>query len=321
METIVFLDRATIGPSVHIKQPEFEHNWIEFDSTAEADILDRLQGATIVIINKVPLRRNLLEKLPDIKMIAVAATGYDMVDLQCCSSMGIAVCNVREYANKSVPEHTFALIFALRRSLIGYRQDVIDGEWEKSGQFCFFNHSIQDLSGSTLGIIGKGALGKAVATIAEGLGMQVQFAERKGEDKARLGYVAFERFLATSDIITLHCPLSAQTHNLLGRDEFQKMTRCPLLINVGRGGLVNESDTVEALNDKKISGLGFDCLTSEPIATDHPFKAIMKRSNVIISPHVAWASEEAMQTLWNQVVSNIENYQTGFEVQRNENVR
>ena len=311
METIVFLDRATIGPSVTINTPAIDHAWKTYDKTTAEQVVERLQGATVAITNKVPLRAETLSQLPELKLIVVAATGYDVIDMDYCRANNILVSNVRGYAKNTVPEHALALIFALRRSVVGYRQDVIAGEWEASGQFCFFNHPITDIAGSTLGIIGKGALGQSLGKLGRALGMNVIYAGRKGETNPAPGTVAFDDFLRQSDVISLHCPLNDQTRNLLAMDEFKKMARKPILINTGRGGLVNEEDTIEALNQGLLAGIGFDCITTEPMPNSHAFSAIMDRPNVIITPHVAWASEEAMQTLWNQVVSHIENFAAG----------
>ncbi|KEA62272.1 D-3-phosphoglycerate dehydrogenase [Marinobacterium lacunae] len=311
MQKIVFLDRGTLGPSVHVTRPKVAHHWTEYDATHPDQLLERLDGASVAITNKVPLRGPLLEQLPALKLIVVAATGYDVIDMDYCRAHGITVCNVRGYARNTVPEHALALIFALRRSLVGYREDVMAGEWQKSGQFCFFNHPISDLAGSTLGIIGKGALGQALGTLGDALGMKVQYAGYKNAAEAEPGFVDFDEFLRTSDIISLHCPLTPQTRDLLAFDEFRKMARKPILINTGRGGLVNEADCVRALDEGLLAGIGFDCLTSEPMATEHPFHAILGRPNVIVTPHVAWASAEAMQTLWDQVVSHIDNFAAG----------
>lgn len=311
MQTIVFLDRATIGPSVTITKPNATHRWIEYEATAADQVVERLQGATVAITNKVPLRRASLEQLPELELIVVAATGYDVIDMDYCRERGIIVSNVRGYATNTVPEHVLALMFALRRSLVGYRQDVIDGEWQKAGQFCFFNHPITDIAGSTLGIVGKGALGQSVGRLGEALGMKVQYAGRKNAGEVESGYVPFDEFLRTSDVITLHCPLTPQTRNLLTIDEFRRMARKPVLINAGRGGLVDEEDVVQALDEGLLAGIGFDCLTSEPMVDGHPFQAILDRPNVIVTPHVAWASEEAMQTLWDQVIAHIDNYVSG----------
>jgi glycerate dehydrogenase len=311
MERIVFLDRATIGPTVAIGRPGFEHEWTEHQATSRAEVAERLAGATIAITNKVPIRADALAKLPELRMIAVAATGYDVVDVHACQERGIVVANVRGYAINTVPEHTIALILALRRSLIGYRQDVIAGEWQKAGQFCFFNHPIRDLRGSTLGIMGEGVIGHAVARLGQAFGMRTLFAAHKGVQGLGPLYTPFDEVLETSDVITLHCPLMPSTRNMLAMPEFERMSRRPLLINAGRGGLVNERDLVAALDRGLIAGIGFDCLTSEPPAEDHPFWKILERPNVIVTPHVGWASEEAMQTLWDQVVEHIENFHRG----------
>lgn len=311
MERIVFLDRATIGPSVTIGKPGFAHEWVEHQTTAEAEAAARLEGATIAITNKVPIRDATLAQLPDLRMIAVAATGYDVVDVHACAARGVTVANVQGYAVATVPEHTFALILALRRSLIGYRADVIAGEWQRAGQFCFFNHPIRELNGATLGIIGEGTIGQSVARLGQAFGMRTLYAAHKGVEGLGPLYTPFDEVLATSDIITLHAPLMPSTRNLLAMPEFRKMARRPLLINVARGGLVHEADLVAALDQGLITGVGFDCLTSEPPADEHPFWAIIERPNVIVTPHVAWASAEAMQTLWDQLIDNIEGFQRG----------
>jgi glycerate dehydrogenase len=310
-QRIVFLDRATIGLTVTITRPGFEHEWIEHEATAEAEVAERLAGATVAITNKVPIRAATLAALPDLRMIAVAATGYDVVDVAACEERGIAVANVRGYAVHTVPEHTFALILALRRSLIGYRQDVIAGEWQRAGQFCFFNHPIRDLHGSTLGVIGEGTIGQSVARLGQAFGMRTLFAAHKGVSGLGPLYTPFDEVIETSDVITLHCPLMPATRNVIAMPEFRRMRRRPLLINASRGGLVNEADLVRALDEDLIAGAGFDCLTAEPPGDDHPFWPILERSNVIVTPHVAWASDEAMQTVWDQVIANVENFARG----------
>lgn len=188
---------------------------------------------------------------------------------------------------------------------------MIDGRWQKSGQFCFFTHPIRDLAGSTLGIIGEGAIGQSVARLGQAFGMRTLFAAHKGV--AGLGplYTPFEEVLATSDVLTLHCPLLPATRGLIAMPEFRQMQRRPLLINTARGGLVVEKDLVQALDEGLIAGAGFDCLTAEPPPADHPFSAIMGRPNVIITPHVGWASLEAMQACWCQVIDNIEGFAAG----------
>jgi glycerate dehydrogenase len=311
LEKIVFLDRATIGPSVTLDRPGFAHDWVVHERTSAAEVSGRLAGATIAITNKAPIDAATLAGLPALRMIAVAATGYDVIDVAACRERGIVVANVRGYAITTVPEHTFALILALRRSLIAYRADVIAGAWQRAGQFCFFDHPIRDLRGATLGIIGEGVIGQAVARLGQAFGMQTLFAAHKGVSGLGPLYTPFEQVLRASDVITLHCPLMPSTHHLLAMAEFRQMARRPLLINAGRGGLVHEADLVRALDEGLVAGIGFDCLSAEPPGPDHPFGPILERPNVIVTPHVGWASEEAMQTVWDQVIGNIEAFQAG----------
>jgi len=265
---IVFLDRATIEKNIVVRKPNFDHEWVEFDYTNHNDsnlILERLKGATIAIINKVPMRKENLKKLPDLKMIAVAATGTDVVDKEYCRDNDIIVSNIRDYAITTVPEHTFALILALRRGIIGYKEDVIKGEWKKADQFCFFNHEIRELHNSTIGIIGEGAIGQGVANIARGFNMNILFAAHKGVKGLGPLYTPWEEVLEKSDVITLHSPLLPETKNMISLPEFKKMKKKPILINTARGGLVKEEDLVEAIEKGYISGAAFDVVTKEPI--------------------------------------------------------
>lgn len=311
MTRIVFLDRGTISPSLDLSRPKAPCDFETHDQTSEAEVVARLKGAEIAITNKVPLRRAALEQLPDLKFITVAATGYDVIDMDACRDLGITVSNVRGYATATVPEHTMALILALRRALPGYRQDVLAGEWQRSGQFCFFTHPINDLAGSKIGIVGSGSIGQAVGKLAQAFGMEVMFAGRKGEVSPGGNRVPFEKVLATADVLTLHAPLTPDTRDLIGLDEFRRMTRHPVVINTGRGGLVNEADAVTAIEEELIAGLGFDVLTTEPPQADNPILRIASRPNVILTPHTAWASAEAMKSLWTQVVESIDAFLGG----------
>jgi glycerate dehydrogenase len=313
---IVFLDGGTIGPAVELTRPAAAHDWQSHDRTAPEDVVARLAGATVAVVNKVPLRREALAQLPDLKCIVVAATGYDVIDAPYCRERGIIVSNVQGYAVNTLPEHTMALILALRRSLVGFREDVIAGAWQKSGQFCFFNHPIKDLSGSRIGIIGAGSLGGAVARLAEAFGMIPMISGRKGDDAPPPGRTPFAEVLATADILTLHCPLTPETRDLIAAPEFAAMTRRPIVINTARGGLVNEAALVDALEGGLISGAGIDVLTKEPPAPDNPLLRILSRPDVIVTPHVAWASDEAMQALWLQVIENIDGFLGGAPLRR-----
>ena len=311
MKKIVVLDRDTYAPEVVTNGPAFEHDWVVYGATAADQIVERCEGAELVITNKVPMRRETLDQLPDLKMISVSATGYDVIDIEACREKGVSVSNVRGYAVNTVPEHTFSLILSLRRQIVGYRQDVINGEWQKSGQFSFHTHPMKDLSGSTLGIIGEGSLGQSVADLGKAFGMRTLFAAHKGVEGLGPLYTPFEQVLEESDVITLHCPLTPHTRNVLAMAEFEKMKRQPLIINTARGGLVHEGDLVAALERGLIAGIGFDVLTKEPPAPDNPLLTVLERPNVILTPHMAWASFEAQTECWRQTVDNIENFVAG----------
>ncbi|MBV8741787.1 MAG: glycerate dehydrogenase, partial [Sinobacteraceae bacterium] len=253
-QRVVFLDRASLKAKV--RRPDCASDYIEHQKTSADEIVPRLQNATVAIINKVPLRAETLQQLPQLKMIAVAATGYDVVDIGYCRDHGIAVANIRNYAVHTVPEHAFALILALRRNLLAYRQDVENGVWNRSEQFCFFTHDIGDLHGSTLGIIGEGAIGQATAAIGRAFGMRVLFADHPPPKMEGVTFTPHEQVLAESDVISLHCPLMPATRNLINIDAFRRMKRSALLINTARGGLVDESALIQALDEGLIAGAG-----------------------------------------------------------------
>ncbi len=302
---IVFLDRELVDANV--RRPGFPHSYKEYQSTWTHDeIVERLKDADIAIINKVPMRAETLKALPKLKLIAVAATGTDIIDKAYCKANGITIVNIRNYAFNTVPEHVMALIFALRRNLFAYVEDTRNGVWNTSSQFCFLTHPIHDVAGSTLGIVGYGALGKSIAKRAEALGMKVLPFDAVPQP----GLVDFDTILKESDIITLHVPLTPETKNMIGAKELKTMKRSAILINTARGGLVDEAALAEALRNGTIAGAGFDVLTKEPpkegnILLDPTIP------NLIVTPHVAWASQEAMQILADQLIDNIEAFVAG----------
>ena len=311
MTKIVFLDRDTMGPSVEIVRPGFTHEWVEYGKTAPAEVAERISDADLVITNKAPIRAEQLVTASRLKMISIAATGFDVIDVPACSKQGVAVSNVRGYAENTVPEHAFALILALRRGVIGYRQDVINGEWQKSGQFCFFNHPIADLAGSRLGIIGEGVIGQNVARIARGFNMDVVFAAHKGATGLGPLYTPWDEVIETSDVITLHSPLMPATRNMIATPEFERMKNTAILVNTSRGGLVDEAALVDALERGLIAGAGFDVLTKEPPEPDNPLLKVLERTNFILTPHTAWAIDEAQAEVWRQVIHHLEKFQAG----------
>lgn len=308
MEHVVFLDRATL--KANIRPPALEHSWQEYDQTREPEVVARLQHATVAITNKVQISRASLAHLPKLKLIVVAATGYNIIDIDACRERGVAVANVRNYATHTVPEHVFALIFALKRSIIAYREDVLSGRWQAATQFCFFDHRIGEVHGSTLGIIGAGTLGRETGRLAEAFGMRVLYAQSLSGSAGAGDRVALEQLLAESDIVSLHCPLTDATRNLLGERELRLMRPHALLINTARGGLVDEAALARALKEGWLAGAGFDVLTREPPTDGNPLLEI-RTPNFILTPHVAWASDEAMQTLADLLISNIEAFIAG----------
>ncbi len=308
---ITFLDRDTIAPDTVLRTPNFEHSWTDYPQTYPEQVAERLEEATIAVVNKVPIRKAVIERLPDLKLIAVAATGTDIIDKQVCRQAGIVISNVRDYAVNTLPEHTFALILALKRNLPGYRDDVKRGEWQRVNQFCFFNHPISELRGKRLGIVGRGSIGQSVGAIGDAFGMEVVFAERKGATRARPGYVHFDEVVETSDVLTLHCPLVNDTRHLIALPELRRMKSDALLINTARGELVNEDDIANAIDRKMIGGAAFDVTSREPPPPDHPFMHLLDVPNFILTPHIAWASSEAMQALADQLIDNIESFVAG----------
>ncbi len=302
--SIVFLDRSTL--EANVRSPDFPHSYKEYDVTGPDQIVERLRDATIAIINKVPMRAATLAQLPNLKLIAVAATGTDVVDKAYTKAHSIVVSNIRNYAFNTVPEHVFALAFALRRSIVPYVDDVRAGRWQEADQFCFFDHPIRDMRGSTLGIVGYGALGKSVGKIAEAFGMKILAYDVFPQP----GLVDLDTLIKDSDIITLHAPLTPDTKNMIGARELGMMKPHALLINTARGGLVDEAALAEALTAGKIGGAGFDVLTVEPPKQGN-ILLDLKLPNLIITPHVAWASREAMQILADQLIDNVEAFAAG----------
>src|SRR6266851_2200217 len=293
MEHIVFLDGGSL--KAEIRKPKFAHTWTNFPTTSPDQVAERLSPATIAITNKIPVRAEALAKAKSLRLIAVAATGTDIVDLAACRSRNILVQNIRNYANASLPEHVFALILALRRNLFAYRADVESGRWQRAEHFCLLDHPIRDLAGSTLGV----AFGMRV------LAFDVQPVRGPGVEVASL-----DQILATSDVISLHVPLSPGTASLIGARELARMQPNCLLVNTARGGLVDEQALADALRAGSIGGAGFDVLSVEPPHAGNSLLAL-RLPNFVLTPHIAWASAQAMQGLADQLIDNLESFIAG----------
>lgn len=308
---IIFLDRETLPDEIILKSFAFPNDLTVYQRTLPGEVAGRIAEADIVITNKVAVSGQALQSAPRVKLIAVAATGTDIIDIEACRKRAIVVSNIRNYAINTVPEHTFALILTLRRSIVSYRDSVLKGRWQEAGQFCFFDHPIRDLAGSTLGVIGDGVLGKAVADLGKAFGMRVLFSDYKGTTGMGPLYTPFEQVLRQSDVITLHTPLIPTTRNMIGAAEFAVMERRPLLINTARGGLVDEDALAEALREGRLAGAAFDVATIEPPPKDHVLMRLLETPNFILTPHVAWASREAIQSLADQLVDNVDAFVAG----------
>jgi glycerate dehydrogenase len=296
-----------------MRRPAFAHEWAEHAKSTPGQVIDRLAGATIAITNKVPVDAAAVAALPGLKMVAVSATGTNNVDLEACRARGIVVSNIRGYAEHTVPEHAMALLLALSRNLVAWRETLLAGGWQRAEQFCLFDHPIRDVHGATLGLIGSGALGNGVARLAEAFGMRILRAERRGATVVRPGYTAFAEVLAKADAITLHCPLTPEAKHLIGEAELRAMKPTALLINTARGGIVDERALIRALKEGWIAGAGFDVITAEPPPADHPMvdPALLALPNFLLTPHVGWSSRPAMQTLADQLIDNIEAFIAG----------
>ena len=308
MERIVFIERNTI--KANFRRPKFEHEWVEYPESFAHQVTERIRHATIIISNKLSLGEPQLVAAPNVRLIAIAATGSDCVDLEYCRRRGITVCNVRGYAANSVPEHVLMLILALRRNLLAYRADVREGKWQQSKQFCLLTHPLNDIKGSTIGIIGHGAIGKSMARLAEAVGMKVLLAENKDADELRPGRTKFADVLEQSDVITLHCPLNDGTRDMFGHEELAMMKPSALLINTARGALIQDEALVQALQLGLIAGAAVDCLREEPPRNGSPLLDL-NLPNFMVTPHEAWASDEAVQALADQVIDNLEAFVAG----------
>ena len=307
---IVFLDSTGIPASHRIPSFSFPHQLTEYAHTAAEQVLERAKDADIIITSKVILNHEILSQLPKLKLIAVTATGTNNIDLMAAKALGITVKNVTGYSSVTVPEHVIGMIYALKHRLIDYHRDqLLTERWATCGQFCYVDYPISDVQGSTLGIIGRGCIGNEVARLAQAVGMRVLFAEHQHAITIREGYTAFDEVLKQADVISLHCPLTPQTEQLINAKTLALMKPNACLINTGRGGLINEADLLQALQSGKLAGAALDALVKEPPASDDVlWLAAKTQPNLLITPHVAWASDSALTTLVNKVAQNIEEF-------------
>ena len=306
----LFLDKASLYPDdLDLTVLEDLADWQWFDKANPGDIGHSLQLAEIIVSNKVVIDRALIERCENLKLVCVAATGFNNIDIAAANERGVKVCNARAYATASVVQHVFSQVLSLNRKLSSYHRAAIDGHWSRSDFFCYFGEPISDLEGKTLGIIGYGELGKHVAKVAEGFGMDILVARRNDGDK-RVGRVTREKLLKAADVISLHCPLTSDNYHMISAHELSMMKSTTILINTARGGLIDESALLSALKDNEIAAAGLDVLEHEPPVAGNPLLDY-HADNLIITPHIAWASQQARQRLLNEIVLNIQAYQSG----------
>lgn len=308
---IVYLDRSTIPERFIVSRPAIDHEWIDYSKSRPDQVIERSLGAKVLVSNKVKITEEVLLACPSIQHVAVSATGYNIVDIDACKRLGVSVSNIPSYAANTVAEHTITSALCLRRSLISYRNKVINGEWQFSESFCLFAQPLSDIHGATFGIIGFGELGQATAKKAHALGMKVIFSSKSQHQSELAQQVSFDELIQQSEIISLHCSLNQSTKNLIDLVQLKRMKPHCILINTARGGVANEDDVVTAIEQDIIGGIAFDVLIEEPPKADSPLLSIAERDNVILTPHIAWASEQAMQSLADILAANIEGFLVG----------
>jgi glycerate dehydrogenase len=312
----VFLDFATMGPDLSIDRlrallPELQ----VFPATKDQEVAERVQGANFIFTNKVRLSAEILRGIPELRFVGLTATGTDNVDLSAAQQHGVAVCNIRAYCTQSVTEHVFACLLNLTHNIGQYDAAVKAGEWQRTDEFCLLAYPIRELSAMTLGIVGYGELGKGVANLARSFGMQVIVSARPGSAAVDDGRVSFNDLLERADVISLHCPLNDTTRELFGAAEFSRMKSDAILINTARGGLVDSAALADALRAGDIAAAAVDVLSNEPPVGGDPLLDY-DGANLLVTPHIAWATGAARQAAIDELAANIEAFLDGRERNR-----
>jgi lactate dehydrogenase-like 2-hydroxyacid dehydrogenase len=312
MDEIVFLDVATIGTVDNLKLLKRLGKVDLFEHTSPGQVVERCMGKEIVIINKVEIDPGMMDQLPDLKLICVAATGIDNIDVAHAEKRGIQVKNVVNYSTDSVAQLTFTMLLHLVNRPFYYDNYVKSGAYAKSGSFTHHAEPFWELRGKRMGIIGLGTIGRQVARIAESFGMEVVFYSTSGRNN-NINYKRFELddLLKNADVVSIHAPLNERTKDLITYEKMKLMRPCAILLNLGRGGIVNEQDLARALNENILGGVGLDVHEHEPIQPGNPLLKLYDKDKLIITPHMGWASKEARELLVQKIAQNIESYQKG----------
>ncbi len=309
---ITVLDGYTENPG------DLSWDWLEalgetsiYDCTPDGLIAERSAGCEIIITNKTPLRRETLEKLPELRYIGLLSTGYNVVDWEYCKEKGIPVCNIPTYSTSAVAQLTFALILEHTNHVALHSDSVMSGEWSNCKYFCYQKSPLAELDGKTLGIIGFGKIGKAVAVIARAFGMKVLAHTNHPAPFDDVEFVTTDELLAESDFVTLHCPLTPQTEGMVNAEFISKMKSSAVLINTSRGQVIDEQALADALNSGRLAGAGLDVLSAEPPKADNP---LLGARNCLITPHIAWAGYETRVRLMDICRRNVEAYLSGSPI-------
>jgi glycerate dehydrogenase len=312
-----FLDYATLGPGVDTTRLEQLVDAKYYECSAPSEVAERVVDCDVVILNKAMLGADAIKGAKRLKLIALAATGSDNVDLAAAKERGIAVANIRDYCSTAVVQHVFALVLGLTQQIAGYNALVRAGAWQRSSTFAMFEYPIRELTGRVLGLIGYGALGQSVGRVGECLGMHVIVSARPGTPRSGTppGRVHFDDLIEQSDVLSLHCPLTAATRYMIAAPQLKRMKRDAILINTARGGLIDSIALVAALRAGEIAGAGIDVLPVEPPQEDHPLLA-PDVPNLIVTPHIAWAARESRQRALDQVTENIADFLRGGRLRR-----
>ncbi len=316
MEKIVHTDAIAIPAQYPLPRPSFEHEWVSYETTTAEELVDRVKDATIIVTNKSQLTAEVLAQCPKLKFIAELATGYNNIDIEYCKAHGIGVANIQGYSTDSVAEHAITMMLMLSRSMIKTRKKMEDGLWVNANCFCQLPYPIVDLKGRTLAIVGSGAIGSRIGEIAKAFGMNVLKAERRSASSVRPGYTAFAEAVAQADVLTVNCPLNADTNNLITTDVIRTMKKSVIIINNARGGVVNEQDLVDAILNGDIAGAAADVASVEPLTEDHPYVKLQNNDNFILTPHQAWMSHDCLVALVKQFQENIEAFHKGESLRR-----
>lgn len=311
MKSIVVLDGNTLGNMNYSLLEEFGSLKV-YGMTKEDEVLERIKEANIILTNKVVLNEDNLKECKNLELICEMATGFNNIDIEYAKNTNIAVTNVAGYSTNTVVQHTFATLLHLYDKINYYDEFVKSGNYSNSGMFTNLDKPYNDLSGKTWGIIGLGAIGRGVAKVCEAFGMNVIYYSTSGKNNnSSYKRVEFEELLKTSDIISIHAPLNENTKGLMNYENISKMKREAFLVNMGRGPIIVEEDLARAIDEEKIAGAALDVFSVEPILSKNPLLSVKNKDRLVLTPHIAWASVEARERLFNDLIENIRAFNKG----------